>query len=87
MIIDSTGIRQAPSKLEAIEKMPPPSNVEELRGFLGMSGYLRQFIQNYSIFAAPLTDLLRNKEFASKKGRKFPIAWEAQEAEVFRRLK
>ena len=33
MIIDSTGIRQAPSKLEAIEKMPPPSNVEELRGF------------------------------------------------------
>ena len=29
MIIDSTSIRPAPSKLEAIEKMPPPSNVEE----------------------------------------------------------
>ena len=29
MIIDSTSIRPAPSKLEAIEKMPLPSNVEE----------------------------------------------------------
>ena len=29
MIIDGTGIRPSPSKLEAIEKMPPPSNVEE----------------------------------------------------------
>ena len=44
MIIDSTGIRLSPSNLEAIEKMPPPSNVEELRAFLGMIGYLRQFI-------------------------------------------
>ena len=87
MIIDSTGIRPAPSKLEAIEKMSPPSNVEELRAFLGMTGYLRQFIQNYSITAAPLTYLLRNKEFASKKVRKFPIAWGDKEAEAFRRLK
>ena len=87
MIIDSTGIRPAPSKLEAIEKMPPPSNVEELQAFLGMTGYLRQFIQNYSITAAPLTDLLRNKEFASKKARKFPIAWGDKEAEAFRQLK
>ena len=87
MIIDSTVIRPAPSKLEAIEKMPPPSNVEELRAFLGMTGSLRQFIQNYSITAAPLTDLLRNKEFASKKARKFSIAWGDKEAEAFRRLK
>ena len=87
MIIDSTGIRPALSKLEAIEKMPPPSNVEELRAFLGMTGYLRQFIQNYSITAAPLAYLLRNKEFASEKARKFPIAWGDKEAEAFRRLK
>ena len=72
------------SKLEAIEKMPP-SNVEELRAFLGMTGYLRQFIQNYSITAAPLTDLLRNKEFASKKACKFPIAWGAEEAGPFKK--
>ena len=55
MIIDSTGITPSPSKLEIIEKMPPPSNVEELREFVGMIGYLRQFIRNYKITAAPLT--------------------------------
>ena len=87
MIIDSTGIRPAPSKLEAFEKMPPPSNVEELRAFLGMTGYLRQFIQNYSITAAPLTNLLKNKEFASKKARKFPIACGDKETEASRRSK
>ena len=64
MTIDNPGIRPSPFKLEAIEKMQPPSNVKELRAFLGMTGYLRQLIQNYSITAAPLTDLLRTKEFA-----------------------
>ena len=67
--------------------MPPPSNVEELRAFLGMTCYLRQFTQNYSITAALLTDLQRNKEFASKIARKFPIAWGDEEAKAFRRLK
>ena len=87
MIIDSTDNRPSPSKLEAIEKVPPPSNVEELRAFLGMTGYLRQFIRNYSTTAAPLTDLLNNKEFAYKKTRKFPIAWGGGEAGGFHWLK
>ena len=69
MIIDSTSIRPSPSKLEDIENMTSPSNVEQIRASLGMTGYLWQFIRNYSITAAPLTDLLRNKEFASKKAR------------------
>ena len=87
MMIDSTGIRSSPSKLEAIEKMPPPLDVEELRAFLGITGYLRQFIRNCSITAASLTDLLKNKEFASKKARKFPIAWGGREAGAFHSLK
>ena len=43
MIVDSSGIRPSPSKVEAIEKIPPPSNVEELRAFLGMIGYSFSF--------------------------------------------
>ena len=84
MIIDSTGIRPAPSKLEAIEKIPPPSNIEELRAFLGMTGYW-QFIRNYSITAAPRTSLLRNKKIASKKAGKFSSAWGGGEAGAERR--
>ena len=87
IIIDSTGIRPSVSKLEAIEKLPPPANVEELRVFLGMTGYLREFIRNDSITAAPLTNLLKNKGFASKKARKFLVAWGGGEAGAFHSLK
>ena len=41
MIIDNTGIRVFPSKVEAIEKMPLLSNVKELQAFLRMMGYMR----------------------------------------------
>ncbi|CAN0455895.1 unnamed protein product, partial [Pylaiella littoralis] len=53
MVMDSTGICPAPSKLRAIADMARPTNVEELRTFLGMTGYLRQFVPLYSITAAP----------------------------------
>ena len=86
MIIDSSSIRPSPSKGEAIEKIPPPSNVEELRAFLGMIGYMRQSIRNYSITAASLTYLLRIKEFASNKACKSPIAWRSGEAGDFHLL-
>lgn len=52
MVIDSMGIRPAPSKLQAIAEMTRPSTVEELRTFLGMTGYLRQFVPLYSVTAA-----------------------------------
>ena len=87
MTIDVTGIRPAESKLEAIAKMARPTNVEGLRTFLGLTGYLRQFVPMYSVIAAPLTDILRNKEFASKSARKRSIPWGEAEDEAFRRLR
>ena len=67
--------------------MQPPSNVEEVRGFLGVIGYMRQFIRNYSITAAPLTYLLRNKAFRPKKACISPIARRYGEAGAFHLLK
>ena len=87
MIIDCTGMRPAPSKLDAIARMPCPRTVEDLRTFLGLTGYLRQFVPNYSLTAAPLTDILRNKTFASKQARKLSIPWEAEHDEAFRSLR
>lgn len=87
MVIDSTGIRSAPSKMEAITNMPRPRTVEELRTFLGMIGYLRQFVPNYSIVAAPLTDILRTKEYASKRARKLVIAWGVDGERAFQSLR
>lgn len=65
MVVDSTRVQPSASEEEAIIKMPRPTKMEELRAFLGMAGYLRQYIEKYSVNAAPLTKVLRNKELAS----------------------
>ncbi|CAB1107371.1 unnamed protein product [Ectocarpus sp. CCAP 1310/34] len=87
MIIDSTGLYPAPSKLDAITRMPRPHTVQELHTFLGLTGYLRQLIPNCSLTAAPLTNILRNKAFASKRARKLPIPWSAAEDDAFQSLR
>ena len=87
MVIDCTGIRPAPSKLTAVSAMPRPKNARELRAFLGLTGYLRQFVPRYSILAAPLTDLLRNKSLASRNARKLPIEWGGPQEAAFAQLR
>jgi len=39
--------------------MNPPTNVSDFRSFLGMTGYYRNFIKNYSSKATPLCLLLK----------------------------
>jgi hypothetical protein len=46
-------------KVEAIVKMLPPTNVLELRAVLGTANYYQKFVENYSIIATPLNNLLR----------------------------
>ncbi|CAB1097364.1 unnamed protein product [Ectocarpus sp. CCAP 1310/34] len=87
MIIEATGMHPAPSKLEAIANIPRPRTVEGLRTFLGLTAYLRQFVPQYSLVSAPLTGILRNKDFASKRARKLPIQWEEAEEHAFHQLR
>ena len=49
------------SKVLAIQDLPPPTNRRALRRFLGMIGFYRKFVQNFSLIATPLTDLLKGK--------------------------
>ena len=87
MMVDLNGIRPAPSEMEAVAKMPRPTSIEKLHAFLGLIGYLRQFVENYSIIAPPLTNILRNKDFATKRARKSPIPWTVEQEGAFSSLK
>ena len=56
--ISARGIEVDKSKIEAIEKLPPPSSVKGIRSFLGHSGFYRSFIKDFSRIAKPLSNLL-----------------------------
>ncbi|GJY52878.1 putative reverse transcriptase domain-containing protein, partial [Tanacetum coccineum] len=53
-----------PSKIEAVKNWKPPKTPIEIRSFLGLAGYYRRFISNFSKIAKPLTLLTqKNKKF------------------------
>jgi hypothetical protein len=52
------------SKVAVVIQWLTPSNVKELRDFLGLVGYYRRFIKNYGVISRPLSQLLK-KEFSS----------------------
>ena len=67
-IVSADGIRMDPRKSGAVRDWPTPVNLQELRKFLGLTNYFRNFISRFSILAVPLTDLTRKGAFSSRKG-------------------
>ena len=61
-IVSKDGISLDPAKVEAVVSWLIPRNVLEVRGFLGLIGWCRIFIQKYAIIASALTDLLKKDE-------------------------
>ena len=58
-IVLEEGIRVDPRKIEVIIEWKPPRNVMEVRSFLGLVGYYRNFVKGVSITMAPMTRLLQ----------------------------
>lgn len=48
-----------PSKVEAVHKWPRPTNMTEIRSFLGLDGYYWLFVKDFLKIAAPLTRLTK----------------------------
>ena len=60
-VITHNSIHIDQNKVLAIKNAPVPRNVREMRSFLGMANFHRNFIQNYANIVAPLTDLTATK--------------------------
>ncbi|XP_016671535.1 uncharacterized mitochondrial protein AtMg00860-like [Gossypium hirsutum] len=72
------GIRVDLKKIEAIVQWKAPKNVSEVRSFLGLTGYYRRFVNEFSKIALPMTNLLQ---------KNVPFVWDDQCKESFEKLK
>ena len=55
------GLKPSPDKVKAIKECKAPQSKEEVRSFLGMAGYLDNFMPNYASIAPPLHRLTRKE--------------------------
>ncbi|GJR10824.1 reverse transcriptase domain-containing protein [Tanacetum coccineum] len=56
--VSGSRIKVDKAKIEAISKLPYPTNVKAIRSFLGHVGFYRRFIKDFSQIARPMTQLL-----------------------------
>ncbi|KAJ0522988.1 putative nucleotidyltransferase, Ribonuclease H [Helianthus annuus] len=54
-VVNKDGIHVDPSKVDSIRNWPAPRTPTEIRQFLGLAGYYRRFIKDFSKIAQPLT--------------------------------
>ncbi|GJZ05698.1 putative reverse transcriptase domain-containing protein [Tanacetum coccineum] len=77
-VVNQDGIHVDPSKVESVKNWKTPESPTEIRSFLGLAGYYRRFIKNFSKIAKPLTQLTqKNKAYV----------WGEEQEEAFHVLK
>ena len=77
-VVSAEGIAVDPSKVQDVLNWKAPKSVTEVRGFLGLAGYYRRFIPNFSRIAKPMTELLEKDT---------SFVWTASREEAFQTLK
>ena len=76
--MSASGVLVDPEKVEAVMSWERPKSVFEIRSFLGLAGYYRRFIENFSRIAAPMTRLTR---------KEVKFDWDDRCEEAFQELK
>ena len=78
-VVSKDGLTADLAKIEAINQWPIPKNISKVRGFLGLIGWCKIFIQGYALIAGPLTHQL------TRKGK--PFTWIEERDRAFNALK
>lgn len=76
--ISKSGIEMNKAKVELISKLPTPTTVEDVRSFLGHTGFYRRFTKNFSLISRPLCRLLEHEK---------PFNFDQECEDVFEKLK
>ena len=63
-VISASGVAMDADKMAIVASWPAPRSARGLWGFLGLTGYYRKFIRDFSLIVAPLTRLLWKDAFA-----------------------
>ncbi|GJT30257.1 putative reverse transcriptase domain-containing protein [Tanacetum coccineum] len=77
-MVNQSGIHMDPGKIKAVKNWKAPMTSSEIRSFLGLAGYYRHFLANFSKIAKPLTSL-------TQKNQKY--VWGVKQEEAFQTLK
>ena len=78
-VISADGVSTDPDKIRAVEQWPTPSNVSDVRSFLGLASYYRRFIKDFAE-TAPSWHRLTAKSIQR-------FQWSAECDRAFHRLK
>jgi hypothetical protein len=78
LVVDIDGIHLSESRTAAIKAIPVPKDIARVASFLGMTGWCRRFVKDYSRIALPLTEL---------KNRKGKFEWKEEHQKSFEALK
>ncbi len=60
-VVSREGTRPDPSKIDAVVHFPVPKIVTDVRSFLGLTGYYRNYVQGYARLVVPLFELTRKE--------------------------